>query len=81
MRIQQEQIAALQAIIAEGRGGRAAGLNVEVAKPPVFNREGEKFGGFITAYRLCLRIKMRKIIVEEQIQWILSYVQGGLVDV
>jgi len=37
IKIQQEQIAALQVIIAEGRGGRAAGLNVKVAKLPVFN--------------------------------------------
>jgi len=26
-------------------------------------------------------MKMRKVIVEEQIQWILSYVQGGSADV
>jgi len=80
-KIQQEQIAALQVIIAEGRGGRAAGLNVEVAKPPVFNGEGEKVGDFITACRLYLRMKIRGIIVEEQIQGVLSYVQEGLVDV
>jgi len=81
IKIQQEQIAALQVIIAEGRGGRAAGLNVKVAKLPVFNGEGEKVGGFITVCRLYLRMKMRETIVEEQIQGVLSYVQEGLVNV
>jgi len=52
-----------------------------VAKPPVFNGEVEKVKGFIMAYRLYLRIRMRGTIVEEQIQLVLSYVQGRLADV
>jgi len=32
-------------------------------------------------YRLYLRVKIRKTMVEEQIQWILSYVERGLVNV
>ena len=32
-------------------------------------------------YRLFVRIKMRGNIVEEQVQWVLSYVQGGSADV
>ena len=52
-----------------------------MAKPPVFNGEAGRIGGFITAYKLYLRIKIRKATVEEQVQWILSYVQGGSADV
>jgi len=77
----------IQALIgggaAEERGteGSNTGFHMEVAKPPVFNREAGRVGGFITVYKLYLRIKMREVIVEEQVQWILSYVQGGSVDV
>ena len=48
--------------------------NMKMAKPLIFNREVEKIGGFITVYRLYLRIKMREVTTKEQIQWILSYI-------
>ena len=38
-------------------------------------------GGFIIAYRLFLKMKLREATVEEQVQWVLSYVQGGSTDV
>ena len=38
-------------------------------------------GGFITACRLFVRMKLREATVEEQVQWVLSYVQGGSADV
>ena len=41
--------------------------NIEVVKPPVFNRKVGKVGDF-TAYRLYLRIRIREAMVEEQIQ-------------
>ena len=52
--------------------------NVEIAKPLVFSRKAEKVGGFIMSY---LKIKMRRATVEEQIQWILLYVQEGSADI
>jgi len=61
-----------------GAGGEAVGSNMgshmEVAKPAIFNGEVGKMGGFIMAYRLFLRMKLRGTSVEEQVQWVLSYV-------
>ena len=54
---------------------------VEVAKPAIFNGEAGKVGGFVTTYRLYLRMKMREATVKEQVFWILSHMQGGSADV
>ena len=37
--------------------------------------------GFITAYKLYIWMRMRGVLVKEQIQQVLSYMQGGLVDI
>jgi len=54
---------------------------MKVAKPAIFNGEAERIGEFVIACRLYLRMKMRKATVEEQVQWVLSYVQRGSADV
>jgi len=79
----------IQALLAAqggaGTGGEAGGSNMgshmEVAKPAIFNGEAEKVGGFIMACRLFVRMKMRGNTVEEQVQWVLSYVQEGSADI
>jgi len=94
IRQQQEQLAAIQAqiqaLLAAGGGaggtekgitGSNMGPHVEVAKPAIFNGEAGKMGGFVTAYRLYLRMKIREATVEEQVFWILSHVQGGSADI
>ena len=84
MAAMQAQIQALLAAGGEGTGGAMgsnAGPSMEVAKPAIFNGEAGKVGGFIMACRLYLRMKLRGTTVEEQVQWVLSYVQGGSADV
>jgi len=76
----QAQIQALLAAIggAESveRGATESnmGPHIEVAKPAIFNGEARKVGGFVTTYKLYLRMKMREVTVEEQVFWILSHV-------
>ena len=40
-----------------------------------------KVGDFVIACKLYLIIKIRRTIVEEQVQWVLTYVQGFLADI
>ena len=88
IRQQQEQLAAMQAqiqaLLAAQGGGEATGSNMgshmEVAKPAIFNGEAGKVGGFITAFRLYIKMRLRGNMVEEQVQWVLTYVQGGSAD-
>ena len=83
MQAQIQALLAVQGGVGTGGAGTGsnAGAHMEVAKLAIFNGEAGKVGGFITACRLYLKMKMRGTSVEEQVQWVLSYVQGGLADV
>ena len=66
MAAMQVQIQALLAVQGgAGAGGEAVGSNrrphMEVATPAIFNGEAAKVGGFITACRLFLRMKLRRV--------------------
>ena len=56
-------------------------LNIEVAIPPIFNRDTSKISEFIMACKLYIRIRIRDISVEEQVQQVLLYVQRGSVNI
>ena len=81
MAVMQAQIQALLAAQGGGTVGSNTGSHMEVAKPAIFNGEAGRVGGFITACRLYIKMKLRGNTVEEQIQWVLTYVQGGSADV
>ena len=81
----------IQALLAVGEGGAEStergtmgsniGPQMEVAKPAIFNGEVGRIGGFVIVCRLYLRMRMREATVEEQVQWVFSYVQGGSADI
>jgi len=75
----QEQIAALTAQV--GGAGGGASPATEVAKPQTFDGTPSKVSRFTGACKLYVRMRLREASVEEQVQWILSYVQGGSADI
>ena len=75
----QEQITTLSEQVA-ARGGEGV-MNLKVAKLQVFDRTPLKVSGFVTACKLYGKAKMREVLLEKQIQWVLSYIQRGSADV
>jgi len=57
------------------------GSRVEVVKPQVFGGKIEKVSMFINAARLYLRMKMTDKVTMTQVAWVLSHVQGKVVEV
>jgi len=66
--VQIQALIAGEAEAERGAMGSNMGPQMEVAKLPVSNGEAERVGGFITACRLYLRMKMREAMVEGQVQ-------------
>jgi len=64
----------------ERREGEAGAVNIKVAKPQLFDGTSSKVAGFVTGCKLYIRNKLVGATVEAQIQWVLSYVQGGSAD-
>ena len=81
MQAQIQALLAAQGGVGAGGAGPNAGAHMEVAKPAIFNGEAGRVGGFIMACRLYIKMRLRGNTVEEQIQWVLTYVQGGSADV
>jgi len=67
-----------------GEGGRTAAATeeaTEVAKPQIFDGTPSKVSGFVGACRIYIKTRLREASVEAQINWVLSYIQGGLADI
>jgi len=79
IRLLQEQITTLSRQVAVRAGAGAA--NLEVAKPQVFDGISLKVSEFVIACKLYGKAKMREVPVEEQIQWVLLYMQGEVADI
>ena len=64
-----------------GAAGREVGggtlAATEIAEPQTFDGTPSKVSGFVGAYKLYIKMRLRESAVEKQIQWILSYVRGS----
>jgi len=56
------------------------GSRVEVTRPQAFSGKMEEVSTFINAAHLYIRMKMTEEAAATQVAWVLSYVQGGIVE-
>jgi len=56
------------------------GSRVEVARPQIFSGRIEEVSIFVNAARLYIRMKMTEDIAVTQVAWVLSYVQGEIIE-
>jgi len=54
---------------------------VEVTRPQVFSGRIEEVSAFVNVAYLYIKMKMTEEAAATQVAWVLSYVQGGIVEV
>jgi len=54
--------------------------HIEVARPPLFSGKKEELNGFISACKLYISILLEGATENTKINWVLSFVQGGVAD-
>jgi len=54
---------------------------MEMARPLTFNGTSSKISGFVMACKLYIKMKIKEVAVEEQIQWMLSFIQRGSANI
>ena len=65
-----------------GRGAREERTaNMDIAKPQLFDGTSSKVSGFVIRCKLYIKNKLAGATVEEQVQWVLSHVQGGSANI
>ena len=83
--LQQQLLAAQAAIatpaVAVAPAPAAAPVIVEVAPPPKFNGERSQVVGFVNTCHLFIQMRIGQVEERSRISWVLSYVQGGVVEV
>ena len=53
---------------------------MEVARPQVFSGKIEEVSIFVNIARLYIRIKIIEEVAMTRVAWVLSYMQGGIVE-
>ena len=56
------------------------GSRVEVARPQVFSGKMEEMSTFVNVAHLYIRMKMTEEAAVTQVAWVLSYVQGEIME-
>ena len=81
----QQQLLAAQMAIATTPAAPAPALVaapiVKAGPPPKFSRETGQVVGFINACHLFIQMRMDQVGSRSRISWVLSYVQGGVVEI